>query len=112
MDWPTFCTELEARNDDVIQTALWGRDRIEQEDQQGVPGIGRLFVGHSIQWTGLRRFGNVYAVDTGAVFGKCGGRLTVINTELSTADAIVVVDVTNEIDARDGQIDPDAPFGS
>ena len=48
-----------------------------------MPGIGRVFVGHTPQWGGLRRYGNVYAIDTGAVFGWLGmdGHLTCVNIE-------------------------------
>jgi serine/threonine protein phosphatase 1 len=80
MDWPTFVREVEAENADVLQVALWGRDRIEGGNHDGVAGVGRVFVGHTPQWNGVQRFGNVYAIDTGAIFGEMGykeeGRLT------------------------------------
>jgi serine/threonine protein phosphatase 1 len=80
MDWQTFVREVEAENPDVLQVALWGRDRIHSNNQDGVQGVGRVFVGHTPQWNGVQRFGNVYAIDTGAIFGETGykeeGRLT------------------------------------
>lgn len=80
MDWQTFVREVEAENTEVLETALWGRDRIKYNNEDGVPGIGRIFVGHTPQWNGVQRYGNVYAIDTGAIFGETGykeeGRLT------------------------------------
>jgi serine/threonine protein phosphatase 1 len=97
----------------VIHTALWGRRRIDAEDSSGVRGIGRLFVGHTPQWHGLKRFGNVYAVDTGAVFGEIysdGGHLTVLNIALATAGAVERREV-GSLDLRDGAAPP-RPFGA
>lgn len=68
MDWGAFTRAVAAGDPAVLESALEGRTRIQQRDQSGVPGIGRVFVGHTIQWDGLRRLGNVYAIDTGAVF--------------------------------------------
>jgi len=72
MSWGEFKQEVSLGNPDVIETALWGRDRITSDNQDGVIGIDRLFVGHTPQWKGVKRFGNVYAIDTGAVFGELG----------------------------------------
>jgi serine/threonine protein phosphatase 1 len=63
-----------------IETLLWTRDRINDHDESGVMGIGRVFVGHTPVGAPTR-LGNVYFVDTGAVFGvKAGdpnrGRMT------------------------------------
>jgi serine/threonine protein phosphatase 1 len=72
MDWSTFTASLSAGDSVVIESALEGRSRIQGRDQSGVLGVGRVFVGHTIQWEGLRRLGNVYAIDTGAVFFELG----------------------------------------
>ena len=87
MAWPEFCTALKSDPDSVRQTVLWGRNRIYREDDSGVPGIGRVFVGHTPQSGGLHRYGNVYAIDTGAVFGWLGmdGHLTCVNIQAPTA---------------------------
>jgi serine/threonine protein phosphatase 1 len=81
--WSQFIANLEAFDDHTMQTCLWGRSRLESEVQDGVPGVGRVFVGHTPQWKGTRRYGNVYALDTGAVFGQTqqhpGGALTLAN---------------------------------
>jgi len=52
----------------------------------GRAGIGRVFVGHTPQRGGLRRYGNVYVVDAGAVYGwlGMGGHLTCVNIEAPT----------------------------
>lgn len=80
MNWATFVREVEAENPKVLETALWGRKRVQNGNEDGVEGVGRVFVGHTPQWEGLRRCGNVYYVDTGGIFGEMGlkaeGRLT------------------------------------
>lgn len=68
MNWSKF-TDLVAANDQkTIETALWGRERARTRDQSGVADIGRVFVGHTPQLNGASRLGNVYFIDTGAVF--------------------------------------------
>ncbi len=82
MDWATFIESLERGDATTIETALWGRDRIQCNDHAGVIGIDRVFVGHSIQWKGAIRLGNVYFIDSGAVFRELGenaGFLTIAN---------------------------------
>lgn len=111
MTWQEFTLAVEAGDEAVIEVALCGRDRIQSRDESGVLGIGRLFVGHTIQWSGAMRLGNVIAVDTGAVFrelGKEKGALTMANVACGTGvlvgrplDEAVVV----HAEAADG------PFG-
>jgi serine/threonine protein phosphatase 1 len=88
MDWNTFIRAIEANDTSVISTALLGRRRLSREDHTGVAGIGRLFVGHTVQWEGARRFGNVYAIDTGAVFAELdhprGGVLSIVSPIAAT----------------------------
>lgn len=111
MDWPTFCAELEQGNGDVIETALWGRDRIELADDSGVRGLGRLFVGHSPQFDGAPvRLGNVYFVDTGAFYRMHGGHLTLMNIQLSTQDAVREIEIDERVGAREGPV-PGEPYG-
>lgn len=113
MDWSIFCARLEAGDEEMTEAALWSRERIECGDTSGVPGIDRLFVGHYVQSGGMKRYGNVYAVDTGAIFSELYGRselhLTLANVQTSTAD----LDMPREIsrfDVRDGPT-PSRPFG-
>lgn len=88
MNWQTFCAKIEAGDADVIKTCLWGRDRIRGFNQDGVQGIDRVFVGHTPQWDGLSKWGNLYAIDTGAIFGQQGshpaGHLTMASIVAKT----------------------------
>ncbi len=87
--WSQFTKNVEALDPHTIMTALWGRQRIQAGSRVGVSGVGRVFVGHTPQWMGLRRYGNVYAMDTGAVYGRSPERpnagLSVANVLTGTA---------------------------
>lgn len=92
MHWNDFVRKLEAGDKTVTEFALGmvdeSRDRILRGRQDGVPGIGRVFVGHTPQFGGVRRFGNVYAIDTGACFGEAGktpgAHLSMVNACMKT----------------------------
>jgi len=87
MSWQAFIAALESGDLAVAEVALWGRDRLHQNDASGVDGIGRLFVGHT-PMKRLTKFGNVYAVDTGAVYGlleASEGALTFVDIMTGTA---------------------------
>lgn len=111
--WQEFLKDIEAGNSRVIHEALWGRYRIENDDDSGVPGVGRLFVGHTIQHGGMRRFGNVYALDTGAIFGQTGMdaecKLTMVNALMAT-QALVAQRPPSLIDIRTTDEVPSEPF--
>lgn len=114
MTWSAFRATLEQNPESVRATVLWGRDRIRRMDASGVPGIGRVFVGHTPQLKGLRRFGNVYAIDTGAVYGWMGmdGHLTCVDIQSPTADLLELRQVgTLGVDVVDLPA-PDRRFGS
>ncbi len=104
MDWGTFCRLLEQEDEDVRQIALEGRERIKARCEDGVSGIDRVFVGHTPRFGGAQRLGNVYAIDTGAVFGSEDhlGHLTIANacmrTEVlaSPRRAVELIDVCDE----------------
>lgn len=72
MDWTAFVDRIEAGDKETVHAALWGRRRLGCEDESGVKGIGRIFVGHTPVHA-PRRLGNVFYVDTGAVFGVLAG---------------------------------------
>jgi len=87
MDWSTFIGKLEGFDRAAIKSATWGRERVTRNDASGVPGIGRLFAGHTPQLEGARRLGNCYFIDTGAVYGAQGvapGKLSVANMACHT----------------------------
>ncbi len=119
MDWQSFTDGLQRGEERVVQAALWGRSRITHADDTGVPGIGRIFVGHTIVGDGPKRLGNVYAIDTGAVVGvlngdREAGRLTIANismkTEALSAPERTILDEL--IDLYDTPAEPDVPFGT
>jgi serine/threonine protein phosphatase 1 len=68
MHWSRFCENIEAGESATIESALNGRQRFKAKDITGVPGIQRVFVGHSVVWHGPEVFGNVYAIDCGAAY--------------------------------------------
>lgn len=112
MDWQTFLSNLEAGDHTTVETALWGRTRASRQDRSGVPGVGRLFVGHDPH-EDVHQLGNVFYVDTAAVYGAMAtrpGKLTLANTLLSTrvlarpAPAIALVTTRDEVP-------PLVPFG-
>ena len=113
VSWSEFRDTLKRDPDSVRHTVLWGRERIEREDDSGVPGIGRVFVGHTPQWGGLRRYGNVYAIDAGAVFGWLGmdGHLTCVNIQAPTAGLELRKVGTLDLNVVDSPA-PDRPFGA
>ncbi|MEI7296622.1 metallophosphoesterase [Paraburkholderia tropica] len=60
----------------IFEAAMWSRERVQIEDQSGIPDVRAVIVGH----TPLPRpaaLGNVYHIDTGAVFRN--GYFTFIN---------------------------------
>lgn len=87
MSWQTFIAALQSGDMSVAEIAIWGRDRLHQNDVGGVKGVGRIFVGHT-PMKRLTKFGNVYAVDTGAVYGlleASEGALTFVDVMSGTA---------------------------
>jgi len=118
MDWPTFLAKIEEGDEQVLATALEGRRRIRSGNAEGVAGVGRVFVGHTPQWEGLRSYGNVYAVDTGAIFAqipdlsdKPGARITFGNIAMDTKLLIAPVEA-KPVDVRDGSVPTERPFGA
>lgn len=93
LTWQEFLARVELGDEKVTEAALWGRDRIQSGDENGVQGVGRVFIGHTPQWGGATRLGNVYAVDTGAIFAemseKDGARLTIMNLVHTSATLAV-----------------------
>lgn len=117
MSWQQFTANLEAQDERTIQSALWGDSRVKRQDQSGVAGIGRVFAGHRIQWNGMQRLGNVYAMDTGATFAEIapeerpGARLTFANLEMATLKLSEPPRTSGRVDHRDGPT-PSKPFGA
>jgi len=113
LSWHEFLELIELGDEKITETALWGRDRIKAMDLNGVQGIGRMFVGHSPQWGSAKRFGNVYAVDTGAIFASMGkkdeARLTMMNL-MHTSVVLTVPDHGSLLNVLNQPVEQ--PFGS
>lgn len=94
MGWSAFLTHLQRGNLAVIDEALEGRSRLMSRDESGVLGVGRIFVGHTPQRGGPKRYGNIYAVDTGAIFNLLMGKehygLTMANIAAGTGPLVRV----------------------
>ncbi len=90
--WKRFVDAIERGDERALEVALEGRSRVSSDDQSGVGGVGRVFVGHTPQRNGPKRFGNVYAVDTGAIFNMLMAKehygLTMTNLVSATAPII------------------------
>ncbi|MEX3983949.1 metallophosphoesterase [Paraburkholderia sp. EG287A] len=86
--WPEFTEQLEAGNSAARNYALWSRERIEdRQDASGVAGVARVYVGHTPLFNGVRKLGNVWYIDTGAVYGVRGvapeGHLSLLELTVS-----------------------------
>lgn len=103
MEWNEFLDRLESGEPDVTHTCLWGRDRLRGRDTAGVAGVGRVFAGHTPQWSGAVRLGNFYGIDSGAVFGALGmkdGFLSMANVVAKTAVITAPREAVGLIDLR------------
>lgn len=113
MDWEDFVAGLEDGDAEVLESCLRGRNRLKHGDKRGVPGIGRIFAGHTPQFGGAARLGNVYAIDTGAVFAELsdrpGATLTMANMAFQTS---VLASPREEGKVRLHDEATDAPFGA
>ena len=117
MDWPTFRSAIVRGDDEVLAVALEGRRRVNTGNDSGVPGIGRVFVGHTPQFDGAKRLGNVYYVDSGAVFaempGVDKGHLTVGDLVFSTQEIVTrPKPATGGLRLLDAEPPAGVPFGN
>ncbi|MBB4861246.1 serine/threonine protein phosphatase 1 [Pseudomonas nitritireducens] len=118
MSWQDFKASVAKQDERVVAEALWGRKRLERDIEQAVPGIGRIFVGHTIQTTGMRQLANVFAIDTGAVKAEADvewpgdqqARLTMLNAAMSTTLLRGWKPSEGKVDVRDGEV-PGWEFG-
>lgn len=106
MDWPEFLRALSQRDQYAEHCALWSRERVQNSNTNGVVGIDRVMVGHTPMVDGVQRLGNVYFVDTAAVFAVQRGvpdmGLTFANLCVSTTmldHSRPGVDMLNILDA-------------
>ncbi|MCP8462759.1 metallophosphoesterase [Pseudomonas sp. ZM23] len=67
--------------------AMWARTRIEGEDDAEVPGLARLYVGHTAQ-VSVRRLGNTHYIDTGSGYSDgCLSLVDIVTGAVETAAA-------------------------
>ena len=82
-DWAKFRAELRTASgislDAIENVAMWSRDRFKQARRSGVQDLRALIVGHTHMQDCIQNLGNVYFIDTGAVFD--GGNLTILELE-------------------------------
>lgn len=108
MDWPNFIQRIESGCPHTTESALWGRSRLKRNDTSGVPGIGRVYAGHTIQHGQARRLGNCYYLDTGAFAHSQGGALTMAQATFKT----VVLNTPRKLSCINLHETPGtAPFG-
>ena len=67
----------------ALKTALYAREKIEQNDHTPIKGIDRLYVGHSTV-PNITHLGNVVYIDTGCSFSDGSLSLVDIQTEAVT----------------------------
>lgn len=96
MDWQTFTAKIEAGDEYATRMALGmdlsdsfheSRQRVQTRRADGVPGVGRVFVGHTVLFDGMQKLGNLYAIDSGSAWadaGKDKGHLTMVNPLMQT----------------------------
>ena len=85
MDWDTFKHNINTHDKDTRITAQWSRKRVDDNNDQGVDGITRIFLGHTPVDSGPLKLGNCFFVDTGGVFKLIGENRT-DNLFLTLAD--------------------------
>lgn len=95
MNWQTFKDHIRL-GDPYTQGMAIGipaeehhkpRHRVTKKDKRGVEGIGRVFVGHTTQFSGILQLGNLFAIDTGAAWRATGhskGHLSLVNPLLES----------------------------
>jgi serine/threonine protein phosphatase 1 len=114
-DWATFVAKVNAGDETALRSATWGRERYYAQDESGVSGIDRVFVGHTPRKKTERR-GNVYYVDTGAFKGvldpERSGHLTMANV-LTSTQMLVMPPAPNSqrIAVLNEEAPPPTPFG-
>jgi serine/threonine protein phosphatase 1 len=87
MGWSEFKQALQDEDPAAMHSALWSRDRIDAGDLSGVPGIGRVFHGHTPQERKATQRGNCFYIDTGGVFGQIDDKPGIYFLTLADANA-------------------------
>jgi len=91
MSWNEFKDNINFGDEDTINSALCSRDRFNQNINDKINGIDRIFCGHTPQRNGVKKLGNCFYIDTGAVYKSLsnnnisGNSLTV--ADVNTSDS-------------------------
>lgn len=112
MTWQEFTARVAAGDGHVLYSAIWGRTRAKTNNTDGVPGIDRVFVGHTPQVFGPKQLGNCFYIDTAAVAGRmeeAPGRLTMANMLCKTEVVLAPAPAVQLVDLRDEPVK--YPFG-
>jgi hypothetical protein len=56
----------------AVESCLRGREIAEGREKGAFGDVWRVFAGHTPAVGGVGKFGNLFCIDTGAVFGKLG----------------------------------------
>jgi len=88
MNWDDFTAGVRRHDNAICESALWGRSRVKHTYEGGVPGITRIFCGHTLRPTKPQWLGNVCFLDTGACWAwadgaQAGYALSLVNVEAS-----------------------------
>lgn len=114
MSWGRFLEAVKAGEQSVLETCLWGRSRVQFGDSSGVIGVGRVFVGHTPQ-DGPKQLGNVFYIDSAAVFGALHGVnegwLTMAAIDARTSAIAAPRRGRSLVDLRVDAVAPSVPFG-
>lgn len=92
MDWKTFKDSLGQGDKKSREAALWGRERINNDNASGVDDVVRVFTGHTPIEGGPKALGNCFFLDTGGVFKEMNPQseknfyLTIAEIQANAAD--------------------------
>lgn len=92
LGWAYFKTLLEAGEELAVESCLRGREVAEGREQGSFGDVWRVFAGHTPAVGGVGKWGNLFCVDTGAVFGKLGksksGHLTLCRIDAPESELL------------------------
>lgn len=71
MHWDAFTELIDAQDGDTYRIANWSHHRFNDNNDSGVRGVNRVFLGHS-PTEGPKKLGNCFFIDTGGAFRAVG----------------------------------------
>ena len=82
-NWNAFTDGLRQGDSFIIEEALWGRERVLRGTETIIKGIDQIYIGHTIV-PFVRSLGNVFAIDTGAIFKE-------LKSDLATSEKLTLI---------------------